>query len=696
MPLYCTKGHDNPSNSRFCQTCGEKLPLAVAQSLSHEIILGEHYRVERQLGHGGFGRAYLAYDLHRFNEPCVLKEFAPQVQGSYALQKAEELFEREAGVLYKLQHPQIPRFRELFRANLDHEGRLFLVQDYVDGYSYHTLLDHRKLQGQRFTEAEVTQLMLQMLPVLEYIHNLGVIHRDISPDNMILRTADQLSVLIDFGGVKQVAATVTSQFNQPAVGAATVPVPTRLGKAGYAPDEQMQRGIVGADSDLYALAATVLVLLTGKEPHELIDGNTLSWSWQREVSLSPLLGSVLDKMLQHRPRERYQSAREVLQALTNSLPASADYPPTPPATQGTVAVVPPRNKISPVAVASKLPVASVTGQFQGGILSLLGKVLLVSMVIVGATWLGWWAGNLWLKTHFDDQKQPDSAESPDSSSPADPEKLSPQFSAEEKARKQALRDRQIAWGVDDNFYISWVNEAFWDQYPDQKGRRLGNGPEDQQWRERWDKTAADLLSQLEKTNLSVEARQGMGRYNSATRERWKQEANRLHISSPALYDLADTPFFQQFPQQQGQEILDKPIGQVWQAFVADSLQAAKSGTALETIRFTPGTTRRQYSNSLKSGQGKIYIAQLSAGQLMQLQLQASSNILLSVYTPTGKTKILEDSSQRSWSGKLPESGYYEIVLVSQGSAITKYELNLTVETPVTPTPSLESSPSNPI
>jgi serine/threonine-protein kinase len=143
--------------------------------------VGLRYRVLHELGHGGFGRTYLAEDTNRFHERCVLKEFAPQVQGTEALHKAEELFEREAGILYKLQHPQIPRFRELFQADWQGKRRLFLVQDYVEGETYQALLRSRQNQGYGFTEADVTQLLLQLLPVLDYIHACGVIHRDISP-----------------------------------------------------------------------------------------------------------------------------------------------------------------------------------------------------------------------------------------------------------------------------------------------------------------------------------------------------------------------------------------------------------------------------------------------------------------------------------------------------------------------------------
>jgi serine/threonine protein kinase, bacterial len=214
--LYCSKGHENYPGTRFCLKCGEKLmDNFITQGIQPGLTLSDRYLIVRQVGQGGFGRTYLAEDINRFRELCILKEFSPQVQTPYVLQKAEELFQREANVLYQLQHPQIPRFREMFRVNQAGKEYLFLVQDYVEGETYSALLSYRIQQGLRFTEAEIRQLLQQILPILHYIHSLGVIHRDISPDNLILRSVDKLPVLIDFGGVKQVAAVVASQYYQP-------------------------------------------------------------------------------------------------------------------------------------------------------------------------------------------------------------------------------------------------------------------------------------------------------------------------------------------------------------------------------------------------------------------------------------------------------------------------------------------------
>jgi serine/threonine protein kinase len=307
-PIFCSKGHESPDSSLFCQVCGEKLSLPVKSLLAPGEVLEGRYRIVQQIGQGGFGRTYLCENINRFNEPCVLKEFAPQVQGSYALDKAKTLFEREANVLHKLTHPQIPRFRELFQLNSG-GGGLFLVQDYVAGPTYRYLLAQRMVQNQHFSEEEIRQFLIDTLPVLEYIHSLGVIHRDIAPDNLILRSSDNLPVLIDFGGVKQLAVNAEIQ----AIGGTDLP--TCLGKVGYAPHEQLQRGKTYPHSDLYALAATALVLFTGKEPTEMIEPQNLIWNWRQFATLDPNFGAVLDRMLHPNITARFQTATEVLAAL---------------------------------------------------------------------------------------------------------------------------------------------------------------------------------------------------------------------------------------------------------------------------------------------------------------------------------------------------------------------------------------------
>ncbi len=272
-------------------------------------ILNDRYRIIKQIARGGFGRTYLAEDTQRYRELCVLKEFAPQVESDRELRKAEELFEREAGILYKLQHDRIPDFEALLKTRIDGRDALFLVQEYIEGESYWEIF---KRQG-KLSEAEVTEMVWELLPVLEYIHSQDLIHRDISPDNLIRRELDGKPVLIDFGCVKLAANALSKSTGQSI---------TLIGKKGYSPHEQLSQGQAFSCSDLYSLAATAVVLLTGKLPDELYDSNQGKWNWQNHAQVSSSFGKILTKMLSYLPRDRYQSAekvRQVLEAENNSI-----------------------------------------------------------------------------------------------------------------------------------------------------------------------------------------------------------------------------------------------------------------------------------------------------------------------------------------------------------------------------------------
>ncbi|HEY9653467.1 MAG TPA: serine/threonine-protein kinase [Coleofasciculaceae cyanobacterium] len=310
--IGCTNcGRENPREARFCTGCG--IPLAslnpgiTGSDLTPGMRLRDRYIILRPLGQGGFSRTYLAQDTGRFNELVTLKELTPTNQGTYALQKAEELFQREAAMLHKLSSPQIPRFWEFFR-----EGkRLFLVQDFIDGKTYQLLLEERIASGKTFSESEIVKLFQQLLPVLSYLHSFGIIHRDISPDNIICRASDELPVLIDLGGVTQIPQEVpTSVGSSPT--SASPNSTTRLGKIGYAPDEQLRLGIAAPHSDLYALGVTALVLMVGKSPQELIDLETMEWDWEKYLNATPLLTNIVNRMLAKQPGERFQSADELL------------------------------------------------------------------------------------------------------------------------------------------------------------------------------------------------------------------------------------------------------------------------------------------------------------------------------------------------------------------------------------------------
>ncbi|AFY33556.1 serine/threonine-protein kinase [Calothrix sp. PCC 7507] len=297
----------NPDDNQYCESCNTPLiPL-----------LRGRYRVIKVLSdEGGFGRTYLAEDVDKLNEWCVVKQFAPKIQETSALKKAIELFKEEAKQLQKLgEHPQIPTLLAYF----EQDNYLFLVQQFIDG---HNLLQELQ-QGITYNEAKILDLLLDLLPILQFIHDRGVIHRDIKPQNIIRRQSDGRLVLIDFGSSKQLTATVQTQIG------------TTIGSHGYTPMEQMQDGEAYPASDLFSLGTTCFHLLTGIRPSKLWMQHGYSWvsAWRQHFSnsgyvggsLSGHLSQVLDNLLEIDIQQRYQSVDEVIKDLTNQ----PLLPPTP-------------------------------------------------------------------------------------------------------------------------------------------------------------------------------------------------------------------------------------------------------------------------------------------------------------------------------------------------------------------------------
>lgn len=276
------------------------------------MLLKNRYRSLKFLGAGGMGRNYLAVDEDTPSKRrCVIKQFSPSAKlqnDPETYNKALELFNREAEALDRLGDgcPQIPRLL----AYLEQERRLYFLQEYVHGIN----LNQELSQAGNFSEAKIYQLLKQLLSVLHYIHKRGVIHRDIKPDNIMRRLeaapggAKKGSlVLIDFGISKQLTSTMNAGG-------------TTAGTMGYAPPEQLSYGEAYPASDLYALAATCVHLLTGVDPGDLFDFKTKQWQWrealnQQGIRLSPTLENTLNRMLEPEIENRYQSVEEVVQAL---------------------------------------------------------------------------------------------------------------------------------------------------------------------------------------------------------------------------------------------------------------------------------------------------------------------------------------------------------------------------------------------
>ncbi|MGI2909552.1 protein kinase domain-containing protein, partial [Tolypothrix sp. VBCCA 56010] len=299
--IYCLAPNcqkpQNPDATKFCLTCGSQL------------LLKNQYQAIQPIGQGGFGRTFLAVDAYRLNAYCVIKQFfpLPEIQGnSQAMVKATELFEQEARQLLQLgeQHPQIPTLFAYF----EQDKRLYLVQQFIDGQD----LSQELAQRGAFSESQIRELLHDLLPVLHFVHQQQVIHRDIKPTNILRRQIDGKLVLIDFGVAKQLIDTALTKTG------------TKAGTQGYAAIEQLRSGKAYPASDLYSLGVTCIHLLTQVEVDELYDPQEGKWLWrehlrQKGKDVSTQLSEILDKLLKDYVKERYQSVNEVLQDLKAAL-----------------------------------------------------------------------------------------------------------------------------------------------------------------------------------------------------------------------------------------------------------------------------------------------------------------------------------------------------------------------------------------
>lgn len=261
-------------------------------------ILQERYQLKEKLGQNASRQTWLAADLEtQPSEPVIVKLLAlsPQMQWSNC-----KLFEREAQVLKTLNHPRIPKYRDYFAAECQPGDRFpwfGLVHEYIPGTSLQELLD----SGQRFTQEQVIEIVTQVLKILVYLHeiNTPVIHRDIKPSNLIWGS-DRHIYLIDFGAVQDQAVAEGATF-------------TVVGTYGYVPMEQFGGRAVPA-SDLYALGATIIHLVTGVAPANLPYRDSRIQFADR-VTLDLGFVNWIGKLTEPSLTERLKTARLALVAL---------------------------------------------------------------------------------------------------------------------------------------------------------------------------------------------------------------------------------------------------------------------------------------------------------------------------------------------------------------------------------------------
>ena len=302
---YCHNPHCqkplNYNGAEFCQNCGSSL------------LLKNRYRIIKQLGGGVLGRTFLAVDEDKPSKTrCVVKQIFPKTY-SYSIAKTNsETFRVLTNSLDRIgNHPQIPQLLACFELN----NYKYLVQEYILGRNLAQELE----ECGPFDENKIRQLLEEILPVLEFIHEHQIIHGDIKPENIIRRPSDRRLVLVDFGSA--ILTTESDGITQEIL----------TGDAEYVAPEQIT-GKIFTNSDIYSLGVTCIHLFTQISPFDLFDNHTNLWIWRdylnfldiseykniiysKQHLISDNLGKIINKMLEKSYSDRYQTATEVIKDL---------------------------------------------------------------------------------------------------------------------------------------------------------------------------------------------------------------------------------------------------------------------------------------------------------------------------------------------------------------------------------------------
>ncbi|MBI2252300.1 MAG: serine/threonine protein kinase [Armatimonadetes bacterium] len=253
-----------------------------------QTVIDSRYKIIKLIKIGGMGAVYQAEDLILERKICALKGVHTLLKiNSAEYQIAVSRFLREIQVLTNLVHPNIPQITDHFFE----DDYFYFVMDYIKGID---LAEELKKEGSPgLPEATVINWTIQILEALDYLHNLSppVIHSDIKPSNLILREEDQKILLIDFGIAR----------------AAGLNKGNWLGTLGYASPEQMEGEKLSPLSDLYSLGAAIYELLSGDKAYNLNQSKIAGL----EVNFN--LKNILQKLLNFKIKERFQSAKEVIE-----------------------------------------------------------------------------------------------------------------------------------------------------------------------------------------------------------------------------------------------------------------------------------------------------------------------------------------------------------------------------------------------
>jgi serine/threonine protein kinase len=265
-------------------------------SLSDKLINNRYYLYET-VANSNHSQVFLARDFVKHRK-CVVKRLDLSFCSQRVRQIRASMFEQEAKTLQQLsgKHDQIGQFYNYFKDG----SSSYLVQEWVAGVT----LEQKLHQQQKLSESETKSILLHLLSILECIHSQGIVHRDIKPSNIVLRSHDNLPVLIDFGIAQQISDRKAYQSNN------RPQLRVVAGTPGYMSSEQAM-GQTTYNNDFYSLALTAIHLLTGRSPLN-VDFNF------PEIFISHDLMEVLSRAISPQPERRFDSAVKMRSALLSS------------------------------------------------------------------------------------------------------------------------------------------------------------------------------------------------------------------------------------------------------------------------------------------------------------------------------------------------------------------------------------------
>ena len=274
--------------------------------------LRDKYRIDKLIAKGGQGSIYHATDISSsIDKEYVIKEFIPHYGNTYLLEVGSRLFSQESEILQKLgKHSQIPQIFDYFEA----DRKFYLVQELIEGEN----LEKELAEKQHLNETEAIALLKDILSVLNFVHLNKYIHRDIKPSNLIRSKYDRKIFLIDFGAVKEKIQ--LENIDKESNSDHTIAIET----PGYMPREQ-EMGKPRFSSDIYAVGMVIIKALTGLNPQDLeYDDSNYNPRWRDRLPLKsqqydPNFLNIIDKMVRNLYSDRYQSVREIIVDLDNSL-----------------------------------------------------------------------------------------------------------------------------------------------------------------------------------------------------------------------------------------------------------------------------------------------------------------------------------------------------------------------------------------